>query len=225
MLHLEPHGPDTYVGTGPQYPWGGLYGGQIVAQALQAATQTVEPKFWVNSIHAYFIRRGDATEPIRFEVNRVRDGRSFVTRQVIARQATGAILSLQASFQVDEEAPEVQTAVMRRCRSLRTPATTRGRRCSSAAAVYVADPPGIGRGWLRTRKSLGDDRALNACALAYLSDDFPTDAAVAQLRTARRRMPSPATSRWCRSASTTPSGSIGRSTPIAGTSTTSRATA
>ena len=92
MMNLESHGPDTFVGIGPQYPWGGLYGGQIVAQALQAATQTVDPQFWVNSIHAYFIRRGDAREPIRFEVNRVRDGRSFVTRQVIARQAVGAIL-------------------------------------------------------------------------------------------------------------------------------------
>ena len=83
--------------------------------------------------------------------------------------------------QVDEEAPEVQTAVMT---PVPKPADSRDDSWSpmfERRRLYVADPPGIGRGWLRTRKSLGDDRALNACALAYLSDDFPTDAAVAQL--------------------------------------------
>ena len=58
MMALEPHGPDVWVGTGPRYPWGGLYGGQIVAQALRAAAHTVEPQFRVHSLHAYFIRRG-----------------------------------------------------------------------------------------------------------------------------------------------------------------------
>src|SRR5881392_4285659 len=91
MMTLEPHGPDTYVASGPQYPWGGLYGGQIVAQALRAATLTVEPQFRVHSLHAYFIRRGDHEEPIRFEVDRIRTGRSFTTRLVVARQALGAI--------------------------------------------------------------------------------------------------------------------------------------
>ena len=106
----SPTGPTSWVGTGPRYPWGGLYGGQIVAQALRAAAHTVEPQFRVHSLHAYFIRRGDHTEPVRYEVDRVRNGRSFVTRTVTARQAVGAILSMSVSFQVDEEAPEVQTA-------------------------------------------------------------------------------------------------------------------
>src|ERR1044071_2550849 len=83
MMNLESHGPDTFVGIGPQYPWGGLYGGQIVAQALRAALLTVESQFRVHSLHAYFIRRGDHEEPIRFEVDRIRNGRSFVTRSVI----------------------------------------------------------------------------------------------------------------------------------------------
>ena len=82
MMALESHGPDTYVGVGPRYPWGGLYGGQIVAQALRAAGLTVEPQFLPHSLHAYFIRPGDHTEPIRFEVDRIRNGRSFVTRRV-----------------------------------------------------------------------------------------------------------------------------------------------
>src|ERR1700676_1453135 len=111
MFELEAHGPDTFVAQGPSYPWGGLYGGQIVAQALRAAAATVEPRFRPHSLHAYFIRRGDAGEPIRLEVDRLRNGRSFVTRAVGARQSTGAILSMAASFHVDEEAPDVQAAV------------------------------------------------------------------------------------------------------------------
>ncbi|MBU6217349.1 MAG: thioesterase family protein, partial [Acidobacteria bacterium] len=58
MLDLADHGPDTFVGSGPRYPWGGLYGGQIVAQALVAAARTVDPELQVHSLRAYFIRRG-----------------------------------------------------------------------------------------------------------------------------------------------------------------------
>jgi len=60
ILHLEPHGVDTYVGSGPQYPWGGLYGGQIIAQALRAATLSLGDEGKVpHSLRAYFIRPGD----------------------------------------------------------------------------------------------------------------------------------------------------------------------
>ena len=112
MMALEPHGPDTYVGVGPSYPWGGLYGGQIVAQGLRAASLTVDDAFHAHSLHAYFIRPGNPDEPIRFEVDRTRNGRSFVTRRVEARQSGGAILTLAASFHVDEGGPQVQTATM-----------------------------------------------------------------------------------------------------------------
>src|SRR5205823_772873 len=112
MMRLEPHGPDTFVGTGPRYPWGGLYGGQIVAQALRAASLTVHHAFRAHSLHAYFIRTGDGDEPIRFEVDRTRNGRSFVTRRVEARQSVGAILTMSVSFHVDEDGPQVQTAAM-----------------------------------------------------------------------------------------------------------------
>ncbi len=74
MMALEPHGPDTFVATGPRYPWGGLYGGQIIAQALRAASLTVDPAYRLHSLHAYFIRLGDAAEPIRLEVDRIRNG-------------------------------------------------------------------------------------------------------------------------------------------------------
>ena len=180
MLALEPHGPDTYVGTGPRYPWGGLYGGQIVAQALRAAAATVEPQYRVHSVHAYFIRRGDHSEPVRYEVDRVRNGRSFVTRNVQARQAVGAILSMSASFQVDEEAPEVQTAVLPK---VPRPDQMKGDSFSNyydRRQVHTADPPGVAGGWLRLVEDPGPDPVAHACGLAFMSDDLPTDAVVAQ---------------------------------------------
>ena len=112
MFDLVSHGADIYVGAGPRYPWGGLYGGQIVAQALRAASATIDDEQVVHSLRAYFIRRGDAAEPVRYEVDRIRNGRSFATRRVVARQAVGAILNLEASYQRAEASATVHPAVM-----------------------------------------------------------------------------------------------------------------
>jgi acyl-CoA thioesterase-2 len=178
MMALESHGPDTFVGVGPQYPWGGLYGGQIVAQSLRAAGLTVEPRFAVHSLHAYFIRKGDHTEPIRFEVDRVRNGRSFVTRRVIARQAVGAILSMAASFQVDEDSPEVQIAAFPDVPAPdATPPGEQWSRLFERRFTPLHESPGRANAWLRMTDSLGDDPLVHACAIAYQSDDLPTDAA------------------------------------------------
>jgi len=97
LMKLEPHGPDVHVGLSPKYPWGRVYGGQVVAQGLRAAHETVDESFRVHSLHAYFIRGGDSDEPIRYEVDRIRNGRSFMTRRVVARQSAGPILNLSAS--------------------------------------------------------------------------------------------------------------------------------
>ena len=105
MMHLEPHGPDVFVGESWRYPWGRVYGGQVVAQALSAAAETVDPDYLPHSLHAYFIRGGTSDEPIRYEVDRIRNGRSFTTRRVVARQSNGAILNLSASFH-DSRVPE-----------------------------------------------------------------------------------------------------------------------
>lgn len=178
MMALEPHGPDTFVGVGPRYPWGGLYGGQIVAQSLRAAGLTVEPRFRVHSLHAYFIRKGDASEPIRFEVDRVRNGRSFVTRTVIARQAVGAILSMAASFQVDEEAPEVQIAELPDVpQPGDTPPGEQWSNLFERRFTPLHDTRGRADAWIRMNEGLGDDPLVHACAIAYQSDDLPTDAA------------------------------------------------
>ena len=65
----------------PEYPWGGLYGGQIFGQALRAAAATVPNELSPHSLRAYFIRRGDDHDPVRYEVDRISDGRSFATRR------------------------------------------------------------------------------------------------------------------------------------------------
>lgn len=178
MMQLEQHGPDTYVGVGPRYPWGGLYGGQIVAQALRAAAATVDEGFTVQSLHAYFIRLGDADEPIRFEVDRLRNGRTFVTRRVVARQAVGAILNLDASFQVAEDGPEVQAAVLA---DIPAPEEVDESSWSPVFERRQVRPErgqrGRAQAWLRM-KEVDDDPMVQACAFAYLSDDIPTDAVV-----------------------------------------------
>lgn len=180
MMQLEAVGDDAFVGRGPQYPWGGLYGGQIVAQGLRAAAATVEDRFRVHSLHAYFIRRGDHHEPIRFEVTRSRDGRSFVTRSVVARQEVGVILTMSLSFQVDEAGHDVQRA---RLPAISPPEALADSSWSPMferrfAAVRGA-AEGKGVAWLKLREPVGTDPVLQACALAYLSDDLPTDAVVA----------------------------------------------
>lgn len=182
MIHLEPHGADVLVGTGPHYPWGGLYGGQIVAQALRAAAATVPPVedgvgFVPHSLRAYFIRAGDHTEPVRYEVDRIRNGRSFCTRRVVARQAVGAILNLEASFHRPEGGQAVQTVHP-------SPGLTGpdGLENDSWTDVFErrfvpgSDDRGLVRSWFRMQAPIDDDPLLHTCALAYISDDLPTDA-------------------------------------------------
>jgi acyl-CoA thioesterase-2 len=179
ILTLEPHGPDTWVGAGPSYPWGGLYGGQIVAQALMAAAHSVPEQYAVHSLHAYFIRRGDASTPIRFEVDRIRDGRSFYTRRVVARQSTGAILNMSASFQLAEPGPETQTETRP---DVPPPDSLKP---DSWSPVFdrrqvVGDrESGRGAAWFRLLHEVGDAQINHACALAYASDDMPVDAVIA----------------------------------------------
>jgi acyl-CoA thioesterase-2 len=183
LFDLEAHGPDTFVGVGPQYPWGGLYGGQIVAQALRAAASTVDADLEVHSLRSYYIRRGDHSEPIRFEVDRIRNGRSFSTRRVIARQAIGAILNLEASFQRPEPSLDLQTITMdggvpdpdSLMSQTWTPSFDRRFVPQQWASQSAA--PGAGRtlAWMKVNAPLGHDQLLQRCWLAYLSDDLPTD--------------------------------------------------
>jgi acyl-CoA thioesterase-2 len=176
MMALEPHGADTFVGVGPEYPWGGLFGGQIVAQALMAAGHTVEPTYLPHSLHAYFIRPGDATEPIRFEVDRLRNGRSFVTRQVVARQSNGAILTMIASFQTEEEAADVQAATMPDVPPPADAPSDAWTEMFDRRSLTRREEPERERAWMKLSEPLDtDDPLLHACGIAYMSDDLPTE--------------------------------------------------
>ena len=186
ILDLDNCGRDTFVGRGPRYPWGGLYGGQIVAQALIASARTVDDSFEVHSLRAYFIRRGDHHEPVRYEVDRIRDGRSFSTRRVVAHQATGAILNLEASFQRPEVSASVEAVALEP--NLSPPESLTSTSWSPAfrrsflpeAEVGQAARVGAGRvaAWLKAAEPLGDEQIHHRAALAYLSDDLPTDAVI-----------------------------------------------
>jgi len=186
LLNLSAHGVDVYVGEGLSYPWGGLYGGHIVAQALRAAAHSVEGGLLPHSLRAYFIRRGDNSEPVRYEVDRIRNGRSFATRRVVARQSVGAILNLEASFQVAEESADVQTipfpdTLPKNSELPATSWTDLFDRRPVAESVLAHSPCG-GRGrvaaWMKVTHDLGDNELLQRCALAYISDDLPTEAVV-----------------------------------------------
>lgn len=182
MMRLHVREPDTYIGAGPSYPWGGLYGGQIVAQSLRAAAATVDPQFGVHSLHAYFIRRGDADEPIRFVVDRLRNGRNFVTRAVVTVQSRGAILHMSASFQKGEAAGYVQASPFP---TVPAPdALTPNSWSPMFERRPVSEADGRALSWMRIPATPDGDQVLAACALAYLSDDLASDAVRSQQQSA-----------------------------------------
>jgi acyl-CoA thioesterase-2 len=190
VFDLVLHGADTFVGTGPSYPWGGLYGGQIVAQALRAASATVDEGMTAHSLRAYYIRPGDAAEPVRYEVDRIRNGRSFSTRRVVARQAIGAILNLEASYQREERSAVVDPVVAPQIPGPDEIEETSwspdfARRFVPESAHAAGPSLGSGRvmAWLKVTVPLPppaepEGALLHRCWLAYLSDDLPCDSVV-----------------------------------------------
>ena len=107
-LHLEQQDTLRFIGTSPQDKQKRVYGGQVLAQAMNAATRTVDPARRVHSLHAYFLRPGNPAEPIVYEVDPLRDGRRFSTRAVVARQGGRAIFNASLSFQLPETGLEHQ---------------------------------------------------------------------------------------------------------------------
>ena len=107
ILDLEDLGNNRFQGRSPRIGWQRVFGGQVIGQALYAACKTVEGR-QPHSLHAYFLLPGDPEIPIVYEVDRLRDGRSFTTRRVLALQNGAAIFAMSASFQVEEEGYEHQ---------------------------------------------------------------------------------------------------------------------
>src|SRR5688572_19395614 len=101
ILDLEPLEVNLFRGRSPQVGWQRVFGGQVVGQALVAACRTVEGRP-PHSLHAYFLLAGDPKVPIIYEVDRIRDGKSFTTRRVVAIQHGHAIFSMSVSFHADE---------------------------------------------------------------------------------------------------------------------------
>src|SRR6476659_6484650 len=102
ILDLEPLEVNLFRGRSPQVGWNRVFGGLVIGQALVAATRTVDGRP-PHSLHAYFLLAGDPKVPIIYEVDRIRDGKSFTTRRVVAIQHGQAIFSMSVSFHSDEE--------------------------------------------------------------------------------------------------------------------------
>ncbi|HET6911268.1 MAG TPA: acyl-CoA thioesterase domain-containing protein [Mycobacteriales bacterium] len=157
-----------------------LFGGQVAAHALRAATMTIDVEHHPHSLHGYFLRPGKDDAPTILRVDRIRDGRSFTTRTVVALQDGEAIFSLTASFQKDEPGGEFQTqldtAVPTPQELLADGVETHDWWGPASPFERVEVPSRYNAGrprrlmWVRTRDRLPDDRALHACVLTYISD-------------------------------------------------------
>lgn len=183
MLDLEPIDRDIFRGPDPGDGDGRLFGGQVASQALRAAAATIDVDHLVNSLHSYFLRPGRFGIPVVFTVDRIRDGRSFSTRRVVAMQQGEAILNLDASFHAHEEGgtyqgdsplgsvpdPDDLTRDPDRRGPHQRPIESRSLRPSDAGA-------GTRARWARTAEPLPDDPILHACAITYLSDSGPVGA-------------------------------------------------
>lgn len=195
LLALERIEEDLFRGQSQDLGWGTVFGGQVLGQALSAAVQTVPSERQVHSLHAYFLRPGDVSKPIVYEVDRIRDGKSFTTRRVVAVQSGRAIFNLAASFQRLEAGFEHQDAMpdVPAPEALRTeqehmaayvqhlPAPLRERALAERPfEIRPVDPSGnpfepvarppLRRTWFRTAGHLADDPALHRYLLAYASD-------------------------------------------------------
>ncbi len=185
MLELDPLDTDLLLGETPDGE-GRLFGGLVAAQSVVAAGMTVE-RGSLHSLHAYFLRPGRHGTPIRFLVDRIRDGRTFTTRRVVAHQAGEAIFNLSASFAVPEEgishqaetppvapAPEELPDV----EALRAQTLGEESPRPSPLDVRACDPddpdgkplPPRQRVWLRPAGPLPDDPLIHAAVLVYGSD-------------------------------------------------------
>ncbi len=203
ILDLEPLEVNLFRGRSPQSRWQRVFGGQVIGQALVAACRTVEEVGTrpPHSLHAYFLLAGDPKVPIIYEVDRIRDGRSFTTRRVIAIQHGHAIFSMSVSFHVAEPgfshqgvampavpAPDSlpEDAELRKAVLARMPEPVRRyyerERPIDLRPVeldrYLGKPTPDGRFhvWMRAVERLPDEPALHQCVLAYASDMMLLDA-------------------------------------------------
>ncbi|HXG78985.1 MAG TPA: acyl-CoA thioesterase II [Methyloceanibacter sp.] len=201
ILDLEPLEVNLFRGLSPQVGWQRVFGGQVIGQALVAASRTVDGRR-AHSLHAYFLRAGDPSVPIIYEVDRIRDGQSFTTRRVVAIQHGQAIFSMAASFHKDEPGLQHQIKMpdVPPPEALPSEAELKekliGRVPEPVKAYWQRErpieirPADLSRYfspenlaptqhvWIKATGSLSDDLSLHQCVLAYASDFTLLDTAL-----------------------------------------------
>jgi acyl-CoA thioesterase-2 len=193
ILDLEPIEVNIFRGVSPPEKRQRVFGGQVAGQALVAAARTVPADRHVHSLHAYFLRPGDPSVPILYEVDRIRDGQSFTTRRVVAIQHGQAIFNLAASFQIEEPGLDYQrpmppapppeslptfserfapyAARMGDWYSRPRPIDLRHVDAPMPDARRRGEPEAASqRVWLRADGRLPDDPVLHTCVVTYASD-------------------------------------------------------
>ncbi len=195
ILDLEPLEINLFRSRSGSVGLERVFGGQVIAQALAAANRTVDPSRVAHSLHAYFLLAGDPKAPIVYDVDRIRDGRSFTTRRVVAIQHGRAIFSLAASYQKTEDGPEHQLSVApdvprpdevpgdevwrQRFEARLPPGLDRewmpmnlleARPTSSLVTLADGTEMRLPAVWMRVRGQLPDDLPTHQAALAYASD-------------------------------------------------------
>ncbi|TCD04923.1 acyl-CoA thioesterase II [Erythrobacteraceae bacterium CFH 75059] len=199
LLTLAPDGEDAFTGQPQPGGVGRVFGGQVIAQALQAACATVSPERVAHSLHAYFLRGGEEGRPIRYRVERQFDGRSFASRRVVAEQEGTAILTMSAGFQRPEDGLHHQQAELPNVPGpeslepdsvrMRRVAERLGDAITPAQRAWMLRPrpiefrsveprdgrsrdprPPLAHAWFRAVASPGDDPALHRAIIAYASD-------------------------------------------------------
>jgi acyl-CoA thioesterase-2 len=189
LLDLEVIEVNVYRGIHPKEERQRTFGGQVAAQSLMAAGRTVSSGR-VHSLHSYFLRPGDPTTPILYEVDRIRDGKSFTTRRVVAIQHGRAIYNMQASFHTDEMSishqvampdvpgPETIASLFDRVQGEFGEVDEWFKRQHPIDQRFIGEPPWSKnrskdphqRLWIKADGTLPDDPLLHACVVTYASD-------------------------------------------------------
>ena len=202
ILDLEQLEQNLFRGQSPQHGWQRVYGGQVLGQALVAAVRTVDEPRTAHSLHAYFLLGGDPSHPIIYDVERIRDGRSFTTRRVKAIQHGRAIFVMSVSFHKAEEGfthhsemPQVPLPdelpsehELKRHLMAQLPETMRGywqrerpiemRPVDIARYLKREKATPVQHIWMRANGRLPADLKLHQCVLAYATDFTLLDTAL-----------------------------------------------
>ena len=201
ILDIERLEENLFRGLSPQVGWQRVFGGQVIGQALVAANRTVNGRL-THSLHAYFLRAGDPSVPIIYNVDRIRDGGSFTTRRVVAVQHGQAIFSMAASFHREEtglehqiKMPEVpppeslpSEAELKACLIDRVPPQVKAywererpieiRPVDLSRYLTPGNHDPSQQVWIRATGELPNDQSLHQCVLAYASDFTLLDTAL-----------------------------------------------